>query len=320
MQEAAFLKQNFERWKDTESLLEKTEKVNPDTLAHYFIQLTDDLAYAKTYYPDSKTVQYLNGITAKLHQKIYINKKEEKGRVFQFWKKELPQVIYASRKELLISFSIFVLAIIIGALSAANDNHFVRLILGDTYVNMTIANIEKGDPMAVYKQAREVEMFLGITLNNILVSFNVFIFGLAVSAGSAFILFKNGIMLGSFQYFFYEQGLLIDSMLAIWIHGTLEISAIVIAGAAGLVLGNGFLFPSTLSRLTSFRAGAIKGLKIIIGLIPIFITAGFLEGFVTRHTNMPIGINLIIIGGSLTFIIWYFIIYPYHLHKRSLKI
>ncbi|GAB3818017.1 hypothetical protein GCM10028895_14750 [Pontibacter rugosus] len=124
-------------------------------------------------------------------------------------------------------------------------------------------------------------------------------------------------MLGAFQYFFYKQGLLLTSVLTIWIHGTLEISAIVIAGCAGLVMGNSLLFPKTHTRLHAFRQGARQGLKIVIGLVPIFITAGFLEGFVTRHTQMPLALSLFIILLSAAFILYYFILYPRLLHKQD---
>jgi len=205
---------------------------------------------------------------------------------------------------------------LIGIVSSAGDSGFVRLIMGDSYVNMTLENIDKGDPLAVYKQMNGVDMFLGITFNNIRVSFFAFIFGLLISFGSGWMLMSNGIMLGAFQYFFHIHDLLFESILVIWIHGTLEISAIIIAGAAGLVLGNSILFPGTFSRTQSFRIGSKEGLKMIISLIPIFITAGFLESFVTRHTGMPVFLSLTIILGSLVFVIWYFIIYPIKIHNK----
>jgi hypothetical protein len=90
----------------------------------------------------------------------------------------------------------------------------------------------------------------------------------------------------------------------------LEISAIVIAGGAGLVMGNSLLFPGTFSRQQSFIRGAKQGVKVIVGLVPVFITAGLLEGFVTRYTEMPLALSLLIIGGSLGFILWYFVFYP----------
>jgi uncharacterized membrane protein SpoIIM required for sporulation len=164
--------------------------------------------------------------------------------------------------------------------------------------------------MAVYKDSHSGIMYFGITINNILVSFNVFILGIFTSIASAYLLIKNGIMLGCFQYFFYEHGLLKESFLTIWIHGTLEISAIIIAGAAGITMGNGWLFPGTYSRIVSFRKSAQRGMKIIIGTIPIFIVAGFLESFVTRHTEFPNFIRAAIILLSLSFVIYYYIIYP----------
>jgi uncharacterized membrane protein SpoIIM required for sporulation len=223
-----------------------------------------------------------------------------------------------SLRFVLISFLIFTISGIIGAISAANDDTFVRLIMGDAYVNETLANIEKGDPMAVYKQMGQTEMFLGITFNNVRVSFFVFIAGIFTSLATGYLLFYNGIMLGAFQYFFFQKGLLITSVLTIWIHGTLEISAIIIAGAAGIIMGNGILFPGTYTRTQSFGRAAKKGLKIIIGLVPVFFVAGFLEGFITRMTSMPDIIKIAIILGSAIFILIYFIFIPLNIRKNGL--
>ena len=316
MREVAFLKRNAEKWKEIEVFLSSKEKVNPDKLADRFIELTDDLSYSRTFYPESKTTQYLNSLAAKVHQSIYKSKKERKERFIQFWKYESPLIFYKHRREIFISLAIFVVAMLIGIVSSAGDSGFVRLIMGDSYVNMTLENIDKGDPMAVYKQMNGIDMFLGITFNNIRVSFIAFMFGLLISFGTAWILLSNGIMLGAFQYFFHIHGLLLQSVLVIWIHGTLEISSIIIAGGAGITLGNSILFPGTYSRKQSFMIGAKDGIKMIVSLIPIFITAGFLEAFVTRHTGMPVILSLAIILGSLTFVVWYFFIYPWKLVKK----
>ena len=321
MREAAFVKQNEKKWETFESLLAQPRKADPDTLADYFIQLTDDLSYAQTHYPKSNILIYLNNLAAKVHQAIYRNKKEDRNRFVTFWKEELPALFYQARRPLLYAFAIFALSMLIGAVSAAHDDTFVRLILGDAYVNMTLDNIERGDPMGVYKSSGSSDMFFAITFNNIRVSFMAFAMGLFISLGTGFILFYNGVMLGAFQYFFYQKGLLLTSFLTIWIHGTLEISAIIIAGAAGLVMGNSILFPGTYTRLESFRQGARKGLKMVIGLVPIFITAGFLESFVTRLTEWPAAAKLAIIGLSAFFIVYYFIFYPikHHRHGTSPK-
>ncbi len=318
MREAAFVRQNEKKWEALEqAIASQKAMLKPDELADYFIQLTDDLGYAKTHYPKSNTTVYLNNLTAKVHQAIYRNKKEDKGRLFRFWRRELPQIMYESRKQLLYSFLIFVTACIIGAVSAAHDESFVRLILGDAYVNMTLENIDRGDPMAVYKSMGRGDMFFAITVNNIKVSFMAFSLGILLSLGTGFVLLQNGIMLGAFQYFFYQQGFLWPSFLTIWIHGTIEIASIIIAGAAGLVIGNSILFPGTYPRMYSFLQGARKGLKIVIGLVPLFIMAGFLESFVTRLTEWPWALRLGIILASAYFILYYFIIYPYNLQRHD---
>lgn len=313
MREAAFIKRNKLKWKSYET----QKPADPDDLADRFIELTDDLAYARTFYPESDTTSYLNSLAGQSHQSIYKNKKVKQNRIAAFWKYGLPFLFRSHHKQLFYSFLIFAVATFIGALSAALDDTFVRLILGDSYVNMTLENIRNGDPMAVYKGHGEAEMFLFITFNNVKVSFMAFVMGVFFSVGTFWILFQNGVMLGAFQFFFYKHGLLLPSMLTIWIHGTLEIAAIIIAGCAGFVMGNSLLFPKTYSRSYSFKRGAKQGLKIVIGLVPVFIAAGFLEGFVTRHTGMPLVISLFIILSSAAFIIYYFIVYPRLLHKQN---
>jgi len=312
MREALFVKQNTQRWKDYESLKDKS----PDELAESFISITDDLAYAKTFYPKSKTTLYLNGLAASFHQSIYKNKKEQTSRFVTFWKYELPLVFYKHRKPLLYSFLFFTVFSLMGALSAKYDSNFIRLILPDQYVDTTNANIAKGDPFGVYKAGNSFFMFIEIAFNNIMVELRIFVMGIIFSVGSIYQLMINGIMLGSFQYYFFSRGLGWQSVLVIWIHGTLEISAIILAGGAGLILGNSVLFPKTYKRIVSIKHGAKDGLKIAIGLIPIFLTAAFFEGFVTRHTEMPVWLSLGILISSLSFIIWYVILYPNILNRK----
>ena len=317
MREASFVKQNKEKWIGFENALGNNVKINPDDLASYYIQLTNDLSYAQTYYPESKTLLYLNSLASQAHQKIYITKKESKNKIISFWRDEFPLFFYQYQKTLLYAFLIFMAAVSIGAVSTLNDDSFTRLILGDSYVNMTIENIENGEPMAVYKSGSNIGSFLGITINNIRVAIIAFALGVIFSVGTVFVLFQNGIMLGAFITFFYKYGLL-EKTSTIWLHGTIEISVIVIAGCAGLVMGNSFLFPKTYSRRVAFMKGAKDGLKIVVSTIPFFIIAGFIEGFITRYgEQMPTFLAYGIIFASLFVIVYYYIIYPIALHKAN---
>ncbi len=318
MKESAFIKKNKEKWRKFEAQLSTRDTLKPDKQAEIYIKITDDLSFARSNYGHNELSQYLNGLASQVHLSIYKNKKEESSRFITFWTRELPQVMSESMNFLLLSFIIFFVSCVIGALSEANDENFVRVIMGDRYVNETLRNIESGNPMGIYSSEGELYMFLKITVKNIMVSFKTFVFGLFTSLGTGFVLIYNGIMLGSFQYFFYEKGLLVDSALTIWIHGTLEISAIIIAGAAGLIMGKGLLFPGTYKRIQALITCAKRGIKIIIGLLPVFILAGFLEGFVTRHTELPAIFKLGIILISAFFILYYFVFLPLKIrHGKS---
>ena len=317
MREVAFIKQNKEKWLSFEKAIFNKTLKNPDELASLYIHLVNDLSYAQTYYPKSKTILYLNNLAAKAFQKIYKTKREDTNRFVEFWKSEVPLIVYQYRRYVLYAFILFGTFVGIGALSAAYDDSFVRLILGDQYVNMTLENIEKGDPVAVYKSGSNWGSFIGITLNNLYVGIQSFLYGIFGGIGTGYILLLNGIMLGSFQYFFYTEGVFWESVRGIWIHGAMEIFAIVIEGAAGLILGASILFPKTYSRLTSFKTGVKDGVKILISTMPFTFAAGFLEGFVTRYSDsMPNWLSVGIILLTLSIISFYYLVYPFILNKK----
>ena len=317
MREATFVRQNKDKWQRFESALQNNSLLSPAQLSSLYLEVTDHLSYAQTFYAGSNTHQYLNSLASRAHQKIYRNKKEPGNRFITFFTEEFPKEFYHYQKQLLLAFLVFALFVAAGSFSAASDGAFVRSILGDAYVNMTLDNIANNDPMAVYKKMGEMEMFLGITINNVRVALMAFVFGIFAGLGTLFIIMQNAIMLGSFQYFFYDKGLLWESVRTIWIHGTIEISVIIVAACAGLVVGKGILFPGTYSRLTSFIKGIKAGLKIVISTIPFFILAGFLEGFVTRHTQMPDWLAILIIAASLALVLFYYVFYPIILHRRT---
>ena len=97
----------------------------------------------------------------------------------------------------------------------------------------------------------------------------------------------------------------------------MEIFAIVIEGAAGLMLGASILFPKTYSRMTSFKTGVKDGVKILISTFPFTFAAGFLEGFVTRYSNvMPNWLSIGIILVTLGAISYYYLVYPFMVYKK----
>lgn len=288
-------------------------------MAQQFTELVNDLGYSKTFYPHSKVTQYLNDLASRIYLTIYRNKREESSRITRFFKTELPLTIRRHHREILYAFLIFTGFAIMAAFSAAHDETFVRGVLGDGYVEMTEDNITKGDPFGVYKHSNPLNMFAYIALNNIYVSFQVFVWGIFLGLGTVYMLFTNGVMVGSFQYYFFAKNLGWQSILVIWCHGTLEISAIILSGSAGLILSNSILFPGSHKRLHSLMNGAKDGMKLMIALVPILLVAAFLEGFVTRYSysSMPYWVSILILAVSFIFIIWYFVWYPIQVQRRT---
>ncbi|NJO01585.1 MAG: stage II sporulation protein M [Bacteroidia bacterium] len=262
MKETKFIEQNKEKWGTYENMARLNLR-DPDKLSELFVQITDDLSYARTFYPNRYIGLYLNFLAQKLFYHIYKNRSGNWRQFVSFWQEDLPQIVYLSRRELLASLVIFILAVSIGVLSSVYDPNFCRSILGDVYVDMTISNIENNDPMAVYKDMNEVDMWLGITFNNLRVAFITFIFGLVFSVGAVFIILYNGVMVGTFQYFFIERGLFVESFLTIWLHGTLEMASLVIAGGGGYSAWPGFCVSGHLLPAKSFSDFGASGFKIV---------------------------------------------------------
>ena len=312
MREALFIKKNKKRWER----LQDSPPTDADDMAKDFIRLVDDLAYAKTFYSSSKVTQFINSLAARFYLNIYQNRKEESNRFVSFWKVDLPMTIHRHYKIIIFTFILFAIFFAVGFFSAKNDELFVRQVLGNGYVDMTEKNIADGNPFGVYQSGSAFLTWMGIMINNIIVSFMYFVKGIFFGILTISSIVKEAIRIGAFEQFFFERGLGLQSVLTVFIHGTLEIAAIIFAGAAGIVMGTSFLFPGTHSRLDALKKGTKDGVKMVVGLVPIFIIAAFFEGYVTRHYKMPIFFSISILLLSLAFLIGYFIIYPIRLSRR----
>lgn len=317
MREVFFIRQNKEKWLEIEQVIDGKIKKNPDDLSSLYINLVNDLSFSQTYYPKSNTTIYLNHLSSQIFQKIYKTKRIEQNRLLYFFKTEVPLLVYENYKFLLYAFCFFLIFTGIGVLSAHYDTTFVELILGEGYVNMTIENIEKGNAVGVYQQGSNFGSAVAIILNNLRVGANLFILGVFAGLGTLLYFMYNCIMLGAFQYFFYQHGALEDSLRGIWIHGVFEIFSMVVEAMAGLILGSSILFPKTYSRFNSFKIGAKNAIKIFVSTIPFTIIAGILEGFVTRYAlKMNEFFNSVLILGMLAFISFYYFVYPHFVNKK----
>lgn len=313
MREALFIKKNKDRWLKNQH----DPSESPDEMAQSFTQLVDDLAYAKTFYPSSKTAHYLNKQASKIYLDIYKNQKEESSRLVRFWKYDLPLTIAKHKNAMLFALILFIVFFTIGFLVSAQDADVARNFFGSSYVDKTLENIEEGNPFGVYESGNPILSWLGIMINNIRVSFIFFVSGIFCGIPTMYKLAETGAMVGIFDQLFASRGLGLQFWLVVFVHGTLEITSIILAGGAGFMLGKSFLFPGTKSRLASFREAAKDGVKIMVGLVPVFTLAAFFEGLFTRLYNDASWFTTLITTASVIFVIWYFVLYPIKLVRRA---
>ena len=316
MRESKFVEQNKEKWAQFEQDLRRKKK-DPHLLRAQLVQITDDLSYSRTFYKNRSVRIYLNGLGQQVYHNIYKNKKNLFKSLGVFFKEDIPKILFHSRRELLVSFLVLILAVAIGVFSSAKDEQFARSILGDAYVEQTIKNINKGDPMGIYKSRGQVEMFFSIATNNLRVSLIVFIFGLIASYGAMVVMVQNGIMLGVFMYFFYSRNLSTDFNFTVWMHGTIEILTLVVETVAGMLLGRGLVYPGTLSRMKAFSIWGKRGAMLFLSTVPFIVFAAFIESFLTRYTEMPNLFRGALILLSLALMVFYFVLYPYAKYRNN---
>ena len=310
MKETTFIAQNKKKWAQFEKSRKNSDS-DPEKIGELYSEISNDLSYAQTFYKKRTVRAYLNHLAQDAHRRLYKQKKEPFSKVWKAWSIDIPLEIYRARKNILFAFILFLIYAAIGAFSTHQDINFAKTILGSSYVRLTENNIADGNPLGIYGSSGQGEMFVMITLNNIRVSLLAFFGGILFSLGTHVILFQNAVMVGVFQYFFKLKGLLLTSFLTIWIHGAFEISAIIIASGAGFTLGHGLLFPGSYTRLQALQMSGMRGIRIMLSLVPIFIFAGFLESYVTRNYQvLPVWSKWLIVLFSFSVILFYFLVYP----------
>jgi uncharacterized membrane protein SpoIIM required for sporulation len=155
------------------------------------------------------------------------------------------------------------------------------------------AIMESGKTWTEIEAAMRPLMAAAIFTNNLQVSFLAFASGVAFGLGTVYVLFMNGLhigaVLGAAQH--YGVGHLLWGFVSS--HGYLEITSILVAGAAGLMLGDALLRPGLLRRRDALTRTARRALELIAGAAPVFVGAGLVEGFISP-SELPVQVKLVL--------------------------
>lgn len=286
-----FVRERTPAWQELEAMLATLETRGPRALgvdgARRFGKLyravSADLLRARAEGVDPSVQDHLNDLVARAYARVHSGPGARRAGLFAFFALELPRLVRAEWRTMALSAALLFGGALLGAGAALIDPGAIGVLIPEQHAEMTpaerVARDEGGEGHAG-DEAAAFSTFL--FTHNIQVSFLVFALGITFGVGTAGVLFANGVPLGALavQYHQAGQGLFFWA----WIlpHGIPELTEIVIAGAAGLVLARGVLLPGRRSRADALRAEARRAARMIVGGMPILVIAGLIEGTISQ--------------------------------------
>jgi uncharacterized membrane protein SpoIIM required for sporulation len=258
-----------------------------------------DLALARRRFPGDPVVAHLETLVQRSRQGVY-NSPTSRTGVWEFFANGYWRRIRERKGLLAISFLCLALPTLLGGYWAWRDPGPASGLVPARYQSVT-------EPRAPGKSLgltvdEESAMASQIFTNNIGVTFMAFAGGLLLGLGTLYVLLQNGVMLGVVAGLAIGAGNGRSFFELVTAHGVLELSCIVVAGAAGLRLGWSVIDPGNRTRGEAIRQEARAAIEIVLGTMPWLVLAGLVEGFLT-----PSGTGIVIVtavGVSLGAIFW----------------
>ena len=227
---------------------------------------------------DSSSVQqarYLNQLLGRAHNAIYAGQKKTVGGVVRFFRDEYPRIFRQFLPYTLTATAIFAVGALAGMFITLSNPDFMREFLGPSMIS-TIEKHKMWTDSIVSVKPQESSF---IMTNNMTVSFGAFAGGITAGLLTVYLLFFNGVMLGVIGVACGLNQMSIPLWSFVAPHGVLELPAIFIAGGAGFRVAQALLFPGPLSRRDSLAVGGTEAVQLLVGVIPMLIVAGTIEGF-----------------------------------------
>ena len=282
---ARWLEKRKPYWDRLESIVDVSSRRGVAGLSHhelqelalFYRQVAADLATVREDPMSRRLADYLNQLLARAHNLIYMGRRSSPRGVLPFYGRIFPQVFRSTFDYTAISTALFLAGGLVGFLACVGDPAFQRFFLGpemtDTieHHKMWTHSIVTIKPLAAS----------AIMTNNLAVSFATFAMGITAGLGTIYMLATNGLMIGIISAACWQAGMGRDLWEFVAPHGVLELPSIFIAGGAGLLVARGLLFPGHLPRRDSLTYYGGQASRLILGIVPILVIAGLIEGFVS---------------------------------------
>jgi uncharacterized membrane protein SpoIIM required for sporulation len=292
-------------WQRLDALLTQIEKQGLKSLrteeikqlASLYRSISADLARAQTHQVGETLIHDLQSLTARSYSLIYQgSRRQEWSAVIDFYRWGLPAVVQQTWVYIAIATAIFVAAGLIGWWFAWRDPAFMELVVPESLIEQVrdkrelwMGSILGSEPVASSQ----------IMINNLSVCFRAIAGGMVLGLLTLFILFTNGLLIGTIATLVSQGNLAYPFWAFVFPHGALELPAIFLSGAAGLLIARGILFPGNLRRADALKQYGLQAVQLVYGIVPLLVIAGAIEGFFSPNPSVPDGLKYLV--GSLIF-------------------
>nr|WP_245349955.1 stage II sporulation protein M [Cytobacillus eiseniae] len=273
-----------EEWKQLEQLVATLQKrrnhvtgSEMDQFYRLYQKAAQNLSYSQTYFPAEDVTAFLNGLVSKSHNLLYKDQVSSMKQIRYFFSTKFIGLLLEQWKFVLAAMLLFTIGGLGSYFSIVQDPLHMYSILP--------VEIAQGvDPAQLGSSDGEVDssfMSASIMTNNIQVAILAFAGGVTFGLLTVYILIYNGMIVGALAALFWHHGKTYDFWAYIVPHGMIELTAIFIAGGAGLLMGYKLFVPGKFTRGFQLKQQAKRSVQLLLGTIPLFIIAGVIEGFIT---------------------------------------
>ncbi|WP_286829049.1 MULTISPECIES: stage II sporulation protein M [Kordiimonas] len=287
-----FRQEREEGWQQLEQLVLQAEKKGIRSLSatdvfelpHLYKGALSSLSVARSISLDKNVVDYLENLTTRAYFLLYGHQRPA-GRAFaRLMQFSIPDAVRSIRQEFLVALIVTLLGVMAGFFLVLENPEWFYTFVDRSLAGGRVPGASAEDLRAVlYPDKNEIEglniFATQLFTHNSQVGLLAFALGFALGLPTIWLLFTNGTMLGAFLALHYEKDLLGELGGWLIIHGSTEILAIILCGAAGLTIARHYVFPGKLSRMEALATYGKKAALVAFGCILMFLVAGLLEGF-----------------------------------------
>lgn len=300
-----WLEQRRQHWGRLEALLEQSRKHGVRALARselrelglLYRQAASDLSTLREDSSAQHFARYLNQLLGRAHNTIYSGSKSSASALVRFYTRDYPRIFRTTLPYTLTALGLFALGALLGLLLTTSRPEFMHSVLGPHMIE----TLERREMWTHSILSMKPVASSSIMTNNLSVSFVAFAAGITGGLGTIYLLAMNGVLLGVISAACWLTGMSLPFWSFVAPHGVLELPAIFIAGGAGLRLAHGLLFPGSLLRRDSLAVAGGEAVRMVVGVIPMLILAGIVEGFISP-SFLPAAMKFLL-SGSLFFLL-----------------